>query len=97
MDQFFAANYKAAVAPSGQRRWALAGLANALFWLGWFRSSEAFSLLYSDIDVVPPSDGPLHDLPLGIGMVLCRLLPQTKTNRTSTADVVIAFSTLSGI
>ena len=40
MNQFFAANYKAAAAPSGQRRWALAGLANALFWLGWFRSSE---------------------------------------------------------
>ena len=97
MDQFFAANYKAAMAPSTQRRWALAGLANALFWLGWLRSSETFNLMYSDIDVVPPSDGPLHDLPPGIGMILCRLLPQTKTNRTSTADVVLAYSTLSGI
>ena len=97
MDRFFAANYTSASTSSGQRRWALAGLANALFWLGWLRSSETFSLTYSDIDIILPSDGPLHDLPLGMGMILCRLLPQTKANCTSTADVVLAFTTLSGI
>lgn len=97
MDSYFLANYRASTTDASRRRWALAGLANALFWLGWFRSSEVFNLTYNDVDVVPPRDGPTYDLPPNLGMVLCRLLPQTKTNRTSTADIVMAYSTLSGL
>jgi hypothetical protein len=44
---------------------------------------ETFSLTYEDIVVVEPPDGPTYELPPGVGMVLLRLLPQTKTNGTA--------------
>ena len=97
MDSVFDTNFRNATTFDAKRRWALAGLANLAFWLGWLRSMEVFSLTFDDVTVVFPDQGPLHDLPPGLGMVLFRLLPQTKTNRTSTADVVVAFKTMSGL
>ena len=97
MDRLFSSNYRRATSLLSRRRWALAGLANCILWLGWLRSAELFNLTFGDIELVRPSQGPLYDLPPGLGMVLLRLLPQTKSNRTSTADVVLAFTTLSGL
>ena len=97
MDRLFASNYKSATNPLTRRRWALAGLANLLFWLGWFRASEVFNLSFGDVDVVTPPNGPQYDLPPGIGLVLLRLLPQTKSNRTARADVVISYTSMSGL
>lgn len=97
MDQVFDSNFRCATSFDASQRWALAGLANLLFWLGWLRSSEVFSLTWADITVVFPSDGPMYDIPPGLGMILLRLLPQTKSNRTATADVVVAFQTLIGL
>lgn len=97
MDQVFNTNFLNAATAEARRRWALAGLANLLLWLGWLRSMETFSLTYEDIVVVEPPDGPTYELPPGVGMVLLRLLPQTKTNGTARADVVIAHTTLSGL
>ena len=97
MDRLFLQNFLASNSGLSRRRWALAGLANCILWLGWLRSSELFGLTFGDLEVIHPSDGPLHDLPPGLGMVLLRLLPQTKSNRTSTADVVMAHDTLSGL
>ena len=79
-----------------RRRFALAGLANLLFWLGWLRSSEVFSLCWQDIEVTRPRDGPLVDLPPGCGMLAISLLPETKSSRTDSADVIVAYRTLSG-
>ena len=73
--------------------WAVATL---LLWLGWLRSSEVFQLRWCDVTVVPPHDGPRVDLPLGIGMVGVRLLPETKSQRTRTVDVILAYETVSG-
>jgi hypothetical protein len=44
MDQVFNTNFLNAATAETQRRWALAGLANLLLWLGWWlRSMETFS------------------------------------------------------
>ena len=79
-----------------QRQEALAGFANLLFWLGWFRSSEGFSLRWEDFDITEPHAHASLNLPVNVGLIGCRLLPETKTNRSSTADVCMAYETLSG-
>lgn len=96
MDRTFESNYQSASSWDSKRRWAMAGSANLVLWLGWLRSAETFGLSWNDLSLVLPPDGPTHDLPEGLGMVLLRLLAQTKTNRTATADVVIAYCTRSG-
>lgn len=95
-DDFFSANYEASVTGDAKRRWARAGLANLLLWLGWLRSSELFDLRWMDIAVVRPENGPSLDLPVGVGCVLLRLNEQTKSNPSATADLPLAYSTLSG-
>jgi hypothetical protein len=45
---------------------------------------------------VEPRHGPLVDLPRGCGLVSYRMLPETKSNRTSRPDVIMAYRTLSG-
>ncbi len=90
------ANFRAARGPEDKRQAALAGFANLLFWLGWLRSSEGFGLRWADIEVVQPSEGAKKELPPGVGCLLLRLKPQTKSNRTQTADLPIAYSTVSG-
>ena len=79
-----------------RRELSLAGFANLLLWLGWVRAGEAFSLRWEDITVTAPTDGPLIGLPAGIGVLACRLMPETKTSRSITADVIIAYRTISG-
>jgi hypothetical protein len=96
MDQVFDSRYRTATSPAARRLWSLVGLANLVFWLGWLRSSETFGLRWCDFQVVSPHDGPVHDLPYGLGALLLRLQPETKSNRLSTADVAIAFETRSG-
>jgi hypothetical protein len=79
-----------------RRELALAGFLNVLLWLAWLRSMEAFSLAWHDVTVLAPQDGARLDLAFGIGAVLLRLLPETKSSRTRCADVVCAYETLSG-
>ena len=88
--------YQTARTRSLKRKWALAGFANMVFWLGWLRSNECFNLTWSDVNVTLPQDGPSLDLPVGLGALILALLPETKTSRSHTADVVIAFHTVSG-
>ena len=97
MEKTFVANYRSATSFDTKRCWALAGTANLALWLGWLRSSECFSLTWADVSLVLPDKGPTCDLPAGIGMVLLRLSEQTKSDHTRTADVGIAFTTLSGL
>ena len=75
----------------------LAICAHLLLWLGWLRSTELFSLRWRDITIIPPASGPSVGLPPGIGVVLLQLLPETKSSRSKTADIVIAYTTLSGL
>jgi hypothetical protein len=97
MDKDFATKYATAQNRDDQHRWALAGLANKLLWLGWLRSMETFGRKWSDLDVIKPKDGPSHDLPRNIGAILIDLGVGTKTERGHRRRVVIAYECLSGL
>ena len=80
-----------------RRDTAAAAVAHLLLWLGWLRSTETFSLCWDDVTITHPLDGPSRGLPLGVGIVELRLLPETKSNRTRVADVVISYLCASGL
>jgi hypothetical protein len=88
--------YRLATTPLARLELARAGLLNLVLWLGWLRSAEAFNTTLDSTIVILPRDGPTVDLPKNIGLLLLQLLPETKSSRSITADVVIAFSTVSG-
>ena len=97
MDEDLDHQYRMASRLSEKRQLARAGLANLLLWLGWLRSSEVFNLRWEDLECVPPSRGDEYELPPGVGVIFARLLPETKSSRAATADVVMAYKTLSGL
>jgi hypothetical protein len=76
---------------------AKAGGCNLLAWLAWLRGGETFGLRWMDIECILPGHDGIQDLPGGVGALLFRLLEQTKTNRSSVADVITAFCTGSGL
>jgi hypothetical protein len=96
MDTHFNAQWNASASNAERALWARAGLANLLLWLGWLRASENFGLRWCDLTCVHPRDGPVHDLPPGVGCLLLRLSTETKSERGRSADVPIAYETLSG-
>jgi hypothetical protein len=55
---------------------------NLIGWLGWLQSQELFSLTWEDVKVTQPWDGPRLGLPVGVGVIELRLLPETKSNQT---------------
>lgn len=97
MDRHFDLLYSSATTPEARWAAACAATVNVCAWLSWARASELFSLRWCDIVVTNPSDGPLLGLPRGIGCIQLRLLPATKSNRTSRADIVIAYQCASGL
>ena len=97
LDAHFRSHYRLSTDRASRAYWARAGLANTLLWLGWLRSSELFDLRWCDIEVIRPDQGPAHDLPPGVGCLLLRLNPITKTSPHHTADVPIAYATASGL
>jgi hypothetical protein len=80
-----------------RRELAAAAVTNLLGWLGWLRSLELFSLTWGDVTVTRPAHGPRLGLPLGVGAIELRLLPETKSSRTKVADVVISYICASGL
>lgn len=96
LDQDLDRRFRQATCPMARRDLALAGLANLSLWLGWLRSAETFGINWVDVETVEPRHGPLVDLPRGCGLVSYRMLPETKSNRTSRPDVIMAYRTLSG-
>lgn len=96
LDQSLNRLYVGATTDNDRQVLALAGTATLLLWLGWLRSSEVFGIRWCDLEVTLPSDGPTLDLPLGVGVVACRLQPETKSSRDRTADCFLAYQTLSG-
>ncbi len=66
-------------------------------WLGWLRSMECFSLQRGDFSLIRPEDSVRAGLPPSTGAVQLSLLPETKSSRSVTADVVIAWCTASGL
>lgn len=96
LDLYCEQAYRNAATDSDRRLFALAGSATLLLWLGWLRSSEVFGLRWCDVEITTPANGPTLDLPPGIGVVACRLQPETKSSRDRTADCFIAYQTVSG-
>ena len=74
-----------------------AQVAELIFWLGWLRSSETFGIRVQDVEITPPINHGKYGLPLGVGVILLRLLSTTKSQRNKQADMVIAFKTASGL
>jgi hypothetical protein len=97
MDKYYLSQYRKATNPASQRKWALAGLLNVVFWLGWLRSQETFQLKWTSVTVVDPKDGPTVDLPPNVGVCFLDLGPSTKTSRGVNAKVVISYQSLSGL
>jgi hypothetical protein len=56
-----------------------------------------FGLHWRDAAITQPCNGPSLGLPAGFGVVLFKLLLQTKSSQYFTADVVIACTTASGL
>jgi hypothetical protein len=59
--------------------------------IGWLGGGEVFGSAEEDLKVVLPADGPSRNLPPGIGAVEYWLKPETKSDQTAAADIVIAF------
>jgi hypothetical protein len=74
-----------------------AALVNLAAWLGWLRAGETFSLRWKDVTMTEPRDGPTLGLLAHTGAARLRLLEQTKSDRSRTADVVLAYTSASGL
>ena len=97
LDMWFRSQIPLSTGREERWQWALAGLANLLLWLGWLRSGELFELRWGSLHVILPRDGPRHDLPAAVGAILLQLTAETKSNRVANADVIMAYTTLSGL
>lgn len=76
---------------------AAANVAELFAWLGWLRGGEIFATNWPDVETAPPSyDGGRHGLPPHAGAILLSLTPETKSDATITADVVMAWTTSGG-
>jgi len=96
LDTALDARFRASGDPGERRELALAGLSNVFLWLGWLRTSETYNTEWRDFTLVEPRNGPQVDLPVGCGIVGIKLQAETKSNRTSRPDVILAYQTLSG-
>jgi hypothetical protein len=82
---------------SDRHNLAIAGFANLMFYLGWLRGGELFDCAPEDLIVTLPEAAAARGLPPGIGAIELILLPETKSDPAKTADVVVAYCTLSGL
>jgi hypothetical protein len=89
--------YLEAKTAAGKHDFACAGAVNLFAYMGWLRGGEVFALEEEDLTVIPPRDGAIYGLAHQMGAILANLLPETKTDKTCVADIVIAFETLSGL
>lgn len=89
--------YQTALTPELQHEISVAAFTNLIAYLGWLRGGEIFEAEEQDLVVTLPIDGPTRGLPPGIGAVEYSLLPETKSDPTTVADVVTAFTTMSGL
>jgi hypothetical protein len=76
---------------------ARAGVTHLMSYLGWLRAMETFGIRWSDVTIVRPEDGPTIGLPANLGAILLTLLEQTKSSQHAVVDVMIAFTTYSGL
>jgi hypothetical protein len=89
--------WKTAPTAAARHNLSIAGFANLMFYLGWLRGGELFEASTEDLLVTPPEEAATRSLPPGVGTVELSLLPETKSDPSKTADIVVAFTTLSGL
>jgi hypothetical protein len=70
---------------------------NVVSWLGWLRAAEVFGLEWPDMEVTESHLGPTVGLPANTGVMRLRLQMQTKSDRTRKADVIMAYTSASGL
>jgi hypothetical protein len=97
IDSHLSSCWLSATTRTARREFSRAGLANAGAWEGWLRGGELFSVEWAGCRVIEPEDSPRFDLPAGLDAVLWDLSEQTKSNRHAVADVVMAYTTSSGL
>jgi hypothetical protein len=68
-----------------------------MFYLGWLSGGELFDADLEDLVVTSPEEAATWSLPPGIGLIELSLLPETKSDSSKMADVVIAYCTLLGL
>ncbi len=74
-----------------------AALTHLLSFIGWLRAVETFGIRWQDLTIIDPPLGPTMGLPINVGVILLKLLAQTKSSQTASADVVLAYKTASGL
>jgi hypothetical protein len=83
--------------PGVRHELACAGLTNLLAYLAWLRGGEIFSASPDDLTIILPEDGPTRGLPPGVGALEYSLLTATKSDPTLAADIIVAYTTLTGL
>jgi hypothetical protein len=89
--------HNAGLNPCLQHKILVAAFTNLIACLGWLRGGEIFQAEETDLVVTLPIDGPVWGLPPGISAVEHSLPPETKSDPTVLANVVTAFTTMSGL
>jgi hypothetical protein len=80
-----------------RRQAACAAVTHLASYIGWLRAIETFTLRWKDLRLVEPQEGPTVGLPPGVGIICAKLLEQTKSMQFDVADVVMAYTTASGL
>jgi hypothetical protein len=80
-----------------RRALACAGTIKLSAYLGWLRSQEIFAAEPDSVTLITPLQGPTRGLNPNLGAIELQLLTSTKSDRTETADSIIAWITLPGL
>jgi hypothetical protein len=97
IDERLEVAYARAITTDDRHEIACAGCTNLMSYLGWLRSGEMFEGETADVTQTLPQEGPLRGLPLGVGAVEYDLGAETKADSCHSADVVMAWESLSGL
>jgi hypothetical protein len=97
LDKYFADLFANARDRHGRLEACRAALTLDLAYLAWLRARETFGLTWGDVAITDPLDGPVVGLPLGIGVIQLTLLAQTKSSQAAAADMIVAYTSASGL
>jgi hypothetical protein len=97
IEQFYRSLYFNAKTRKDHKNITRAGITHLSSYLGWLRSMETFGLHWGRVISTKPAEGPSLGLPPGCGVIVLKLLQQTKSSQFAQVDVVIAYTTASGL
>jgi hypothetical protein len=97
INRYFQTLYQQASTTAQRIEAARAGVTHLVSYLGWLRAMEIFGLKWSDIRIIRLADGPTIGPPRLLGAILLTLLEQTKSSQHAVTDVVLAYTTYSGL